>query len=760
MLNRRHQSHCGNLIRLGLMITGLLRVGTTAFAVDEPAPAAAPAATPDAPPAPTPAGAPIGRFLTLPAPLTEASLATLQNALVSLRDRSTTESRPASLVLEIPPGSSRSGLVRDLLSLLNSAEYSAVRLVAWIPKPVSGNHAALALACHEIILEPQASLGDLGRGQLLAADDQQLYQSLADSRRNPGLSRGIIRAMLDNSAGLYRVQVRDAAGLEQTRFPATDELQVMRQQPIEILEAVVIREPGNPAQFTADDCQRFGFLSQRTAKNRPEVAELLRLPQEALREDSTAAPRSARLIEIHGAIGTSMGDFARREIRRARAENVGVLIVEIDSPGGSKDIAEDIAMLLSDIPAEEMQTVAWIPRRALSGGALIAFGCEQVVLHPDAQIGDIGVIGQLEPGGQFERAPEKIVSPFLEFAATLARKRGRPPALLQAMIDRDLEVFQATSKKTGAVTWMSDPELQAQADEWVKGPLVPETRKGVLLTVGGRRASELRLAEPPCQDLTELRQRLGLPPEVLLPPVQKTWVDGLVAFLNSGFGAFLLVTAGILCVYIEAHMPSGLFAIPSIICFALFFWSRFLGGTAGTLELVLFLLGLGLLAVEMFLIPGFGVFGISGILLTLASLVMASQTFSGISTTRAFDETVTSLTSILGALVTVVVAAVLLNRFLPSIPFFNRLVLAPPGSPGYEGPRLNPALLASQGIGGPVEFGDAGITISSLRPAGRVQFGDRFVNVVSEGGWVDVGVRVEVIEVAGNRVIVRPVQTA
>jgi membrane-bound serine protease (ClpP class) len=324
------------------------------------------------------------------------------------------------------------------------------------------------------------------------------------------------------------------------------------------------------------------------------------------------------------------------------------------------------------------------------------------------------------------------------------------------MIDRDLEVFQATSRKTGTVTWMTEPELRNQSEEWIRGPLVPETRKGVLLTLNGRRANELRLAAPPCQDLPELRQRLGLPPEMLLPPIQKTWVDGLVAFLNSGFGAFLLVAVGVLCVYIEAHMPSGLFAIPSIICFSLFFWSRFLGGTAGTLELVLFLLGLALLAVEIFLIPGFGVFGVSGILLTLASLVMASQTFSGISTTRAFDETVTSLTSIFGALMTVVIVAVLLNRFLPSIPFFNRLVLAPPGSPGYDGPRLNPALFAGHGFGGPVQSGESGVTLSSLRPSGRVQFGDRYVNVVSEGGWVDAGVQVEVVEVAGNRVVVRP----
>jgi membrane-bound serine protease (ClpP class) len=403
-----------------------------------------------------------------------------------------------------------------------------------------------------------------------------------------------------------------------------------------------------------------------------------------------------------------------------------------------------------------MQTVAWIPKMALSSGALVAFGCEQVVLHPDARIGDIGVIGQIEPGGQFERAPEKIVSPVLDLAANIAKKRGRAPGLLQAMIDRDLEVFEVTNRGTGLKTWMTEVELQAQPDEWTKGPLVPESRKGILLTIGGRRAHELRLAEPVCADLAELRVRLGVPPEQTLQPIQKTWVDGLVVFLNSGFGSFLLITIGIVCVYIEAHVPSGAFAIPSIVCFSLFFWSRFLGGTAGTLELVLFLIGLGLLAAELFLIPGFGVFGISGILLTLASLVMASQTFSGISTTRAFDETVSNLTSIGAAIMTVIIAAMLINRFLPSIPFFNRLILSPPGSAGYEGPRLHPSLLAKYDPNSPVQLGDSGVCVSILRPAGKVQFGDRYVNVVSEGGWIEAGTRVDVVEVAGNRIVVRP----
>ncbi|MEY3459030.1 MAG: hypothetical protein RL215_2187, partial [Planctomycetota bacterium] len=294
-----------------------------------------------------PPAAPLGRFLTLPAPLTEASLAALQNTATTLRDKSAAESRTAVLVLEIPSGSSRPGLVRDTVALLTSADYSSIRFTAWISKPVSGNHAALALACHEILMHPEASLGDLGRGQSLPADDQEFYASLADRRRNPGLSRGIVLSMLNGAGGLYKVRIREAAGGERTRFLSSEELQNLRQQPVEILEATVIREAGAAAQFSAEECLRFGFLIQRTAKDRPTAAALLGLPQEALREDSTAAPRSARLIEIHGAIGNAMGDFVRREIRRARADRVSILILEIDSPGGSKEIAEDIALMLS-----------------------------------------------------------------------------------------------------------------------------------------------------------------------------------------------------------------------------------------------------------------------------------------------------------------------------------------------------------------------------------------------------------------------------
>jgi membrane-bound serine protease (ClpP class) len=273
----------------------------------------------------------------------------------------------------------------------------------------------------------------------------------------------------------------------------------------------------------------------------------------------------------------------------------------------------------------------------------------------------------------------------------------------------------------------------------------------VVLT--GQRAFELGLALEPCVDLDSLRQRVGISAEQVLTPVRLTWVDRFVTLLNSKGGAFVLVSLGLIFLYIELHAPSAIFGIGTVLCFSLFFWSRFLGGTAGVLELILFLLGFGLLALELLVIPGFGVCGITGIGLVVASLVMASQTFAGLTAGQTLDRAARGFMPIAGALVTVIAAGVVLSRFLPSLPWLNRMILTPPG---YipEGPRLRPDLLSAD-TGGPVRIGERCQTVSPLRPAGKVQLGDMLLDVVSEGGWVDAGQAVEVVQVEGNRVVVR-----
>ena len=701
---------------------------------------------------------PIGQFLTVTSPLNDQMVSELTNLATELQAQATRENREAILVLEIEPGTSGLGHVSDAVRFLTSSDVSRVRTIAWLPRPVDGTRAILALACHDIVMHPDATLGDIGRGEAVSAEDQSFVMNVIDRRRNPRLSRGIAQAMMNPAETLLRVSVEVSPHEFEQRFLTPSELMVLQNQNAVISKSETIKEAGSPGIFHAPDSEKAGFLVLRTAKNRSEVAAAFELPLESMREPLRNGEKVVpRVIAVDGVIDRVLGEFVQREVRNAVAEGCNVLILRIDSPGGDKDIAEHLALTLSELDSTKITTVAWIPKGAWSGGALIAFGCDKILMHPDAQIGDIGVITLTEPGGQFERAPEKIVSPFLQFAAILAKRKNRPTALLQAMIDKDLEVFQVTNKADGRVTYMSEVEMQAANEEWIQGPLVPESREGLLLTVTGHRAHELQLADAPCHDEDELRSRLGISEKANLTPVASTWVDTLIAVLNSGVGGFLLITLGIICVYIELHLPSGFFAILATVFFSLFFWSRFLGGTAGTLELVLFLLGMGLLALEIFVIPGFGVFGVSGILLTMASLILASHTFSGMTVTESFEESMSSLGSLAGAMVTVIAVAAVLNRFLPTIPFLNRLILTPPGYAPAEadGPILSPSLLATHSQPAPVDVGATGVTASALRPSGKAMFGDKYLDVVSDGAYIDHGTAVEVIRVAGNRIIVR-----
>lgn len=166
---------------------------------------------------------------------------------------------------------------------------------------------------------------------------------------------------------------------------------------------------------------------------------------------------------------------------------------------------------------------------------------------------------------------------------------------------------------------------------------------------------------------------------------------------------------------------------------------------------MLFLLGLVLIGLEVFILPGFGVCGLSGTVLLLASLGLISyghwpqnsSEWVGLGNTMApFG------ISLLGS----VFAVALVVRYLPHIPVLNRLMLRTPDEAGSEGGPDQPMFAELQGL-----LGAIGVAATPLRPAGKSQFGDRFVDVVAEGGYVMPGTRMQVIEVEGNRVVVKEV---
>ncbi|MEZ6033738.1 MAG: NfeD family protein [Planctomycetaceae bacterium] len=705
---------------------------------------------------------PFGQFVTVGGPVDDDLVSRVTNVTQELQVRAVRENRQAILVLEIRSGSSRQGQIYDLARVLLSPELTSVRTVAWIPKTLTGSHAILALACHDILMHPEAALGDIGRGTALSDVEQNFVLDMVDRGRNLHMSRAIAKSMMDPAVAILRVTREDREGRLQQQFVTESELRDLQNQNVVIAETERIKNSGQPGLFNATEAARAGFLVAGTPSNRNDVIDLLGLPLESMREAGSQETKiEPRVIAINAVIGKLLADFVHRETQHAIADGANLIIYDIDSPGGDKEYAQQVATLIAELDSSKVTSVAWVGRTATQAAALVALSCDRIFMAPDASIGSIDVKtmrmnqGQpLEPANELNREDQQRL---LTVVTSIAKHKNRSVSLIQAMVDSSLPVFEVTHRESGRVAWMNADEIAAQPEEWAQGAIIPELREGGLLQLSAARAHELGLSERPSHDFEELRTRLGIAATADLRPVSKTWVDNLVSVLNSGVAGFLLITIGIICIYLELHLPSGLFLIGAITSFTLFFWSRFLGGSAGTLELLLFILGMVLLGVEVFVIPGFGVFGVSGILLTVASLVMASNTFSGMSATESFEQSMSSLGSLAVALMVVIAVAVVFNRFLPTIPFINRLILTPPGYAANDGdePQLNPTLLSRSTSSGEITTGMIGTTASTLRPTGKAMFGDLYVDVVSDGAYIDHGAQVEVLRIAGNRIVVR-----
>jgi membrane-bound ClpP family serine protease len=235
------------------------------------------------------------------------------------------------------------------------------------------------------------------------------------------------------------------------------------------------------------------------------------------------------------------------------------------------------------------------------------------------------------------------------------------------------------------------------------------------------------------------------------------WLDAVANFLREPLVNLLLIVVGVAGLILELKMPG--FGVPGIIaaiCFVLFFWAHAVAGKS-TLEftllaVLLFVLGLILLGIEIFLLPGFGVTGISGIILVIISLVLVMLEQMP-STSQEWGSMGSALATVGIGLVAGLCTAVVIGRYLPHIPYASRLVLQPPADldDPTEMDRTQEGLQASALLGA------IGVAATTLRPAGKAQFGEQFLDVTAEGDFVNHGSRVQVIEIEGNRIVVKEI---
>lgn len=468
---------------------------------------------------------------------------------------------------------------------------------------------------------------------------------------------------------------------------------------------------------------------------------------------SASAQARAYRVEVRGPIDASTQSHLHRGL--TLAEEAGALLVlDIDTPGGGVEVTWQIARSLQQASDRGVPTIAWVNERATSAGAMLSMACDTLYMRPTGTIGSalpvtIGPTG-MQPVSPDESVREKTLSYCREEFRVIAEKSGRSGLLAEAMVDPDVGVVAIELE--GERKLVSEREYDDMRMEGVHPRFLRTVvEEGKLLNVGGEEALDLGLCDGLVDSVDELAASLGVTPDELIP-VERTrsedWASVLYAWSP------LLLVLGFLCAYVEFKMPGfGLPGILSIACFALVVFGRFLVGLADVPHVVLLVIGVGLIATELFLVPGTIWFGALGVVALLAGIVWS---FAGLGTGFEYglDRSILldeSLRVLIAATIAMV-ATWSLSRFLPKTPFFGRVVL----DPLADGTGTAQAAAMADAGGRHAELarvGSRGRALTALRPVGKVTLvADETLDyeALSSGPEIAPGTAVVVVEVQGS----------
>jgi membrane-bound ClpP family serine protease len=672
----------------------------------------------------------------------------IQRALDQLTKSPNRGDRRPVLILELVPDKRNAGYgegtdferALSLARFLTSRELAPVKTVAYIPRTIKGHAVLVALACEEIVMNPDAELGEAGVDEndrhAIEPGVVSLYQQIAAARRT--VPEAIALGMLDRQREVLKVETDQG-----TEFVLGDELDALRQNHTIVSEEALVPR-GSLGTFTGREGREYGFV-KLLASDRDALARGLALPADAVIEDqSLVGDWRPVMINIEGPL-------TRRQVRQVQTligseindHNVNWIGLRIDSSGGELEDCLRLADTLAELDTNEVRTVAYVPVEASGGTALIALACDQLVMQPAAHIGGKGSL-------EFDRPT--LGAARVTIRESLAKNTDYSWSLLAALVDPEMRVFTYQNTKTGDVRYFSEEEAadQDQPGDWRKGPALDSGDEPLRLS--SKRAQELGAAWHVVDNFDELKQLYGFEadPRVAEP----NWALELVEALSSPALTILLISVGIIGIYIELHSPGiGVGGFVSALAFMLFFWSKILHGTAGWLEVLLFVGGICFLLMELLVLPGFGIFGLGGGLMVLASLVLASQTFILPQTESQLAELRNSLTVVAAATVCVVAAALALRRYLPQAPVFRTLLLNPPAAEELADLSFRESTAEFSHL-----VGQQGTAATNLMPSGKAEFNGQLIDVIADRPPIDRGSTIVVVQAHANRVLVRAVE--
>ncbi|PVH23988.1 NfeD family protein [Sphingobacterium corticibacter] len=413
-------------------------------------------------------------------------------------------------------------------------------------------------------------------------------------------------------------------------------------------------------------------------------------------------------FSVKDEIGPGAWYITKSAYTKARAADAQYLLMELNTFGGAVNFADSIRTLLLNT---DMKTIVYINNNAASAGALISLATDHIFMHSGASLGAATVVD-----GSGEVLPEKYQSYMRGLMRATAEAKGRNARMAEAFVDPSISV----------------PSLKED---------------GKLLTLTASESVKAGLADAEVKSTEQIYEKLGITnPEITVH--QTTLVDRIIGFLINPLVSGFLIMGIIGGIYMELQTPGlGFAGVLAVICGGLFFAPLYLQGLADHWEILIFVIGVILMALEVFVIPGFGVAGILGIILMLCGLAfsMVANDFLDFQLSKP-GLLMDAFLVVVGAMVLSIILIVIFGKNVLRSPAFRKLVLADEqlAEGGYTSsvPKLN---LINQ----------IGVAKTVLRPSGKIEIEGNWYEAVAMDGFIDLGEKVCVIKHENYTLFVR-----
>jgi membrane-bound serine protease (ClpP class) len=409
---------------------------------------------------------------------------------------------------------------------------------------------------------------------------------------------------------------------------------------------------------------------------------------------------------IEDEIDLGLAPYVKRVVSDAEKNNADAIIFKINTFGGRVDAATQIK---DAIISTEVLTIAFINNRAISAGSLIALSCKKIAMAPGSSIGATTVVDQT---GQ--KQAEKYQSYMRSEMRATAERNGRRTDIAEGMVDERV-VVPGLVDSTQLITLTSEEALQYGITDTLVNNI------DEVLAAFNLEGSEIYILE-------------------------QNWAEGVVRFLNNAIISSILIMIGFFGLLAEIKSPGwGVPGTAGLIALALFFGSAYILDLASAIEIIMFVLGVALILVEVFVIPGFGIAGVSGIILIIASLFLS---LIGSDPVLDFEGVSVAIIQLSVALLGAIVLVFVMAKYLPKTNIFKKFVLsdAEKTNKGFSSHATSKDLVGAEGI-----------ALTDLRPSGTAEINGKKVDVVTESEYVEKGKHLKVITVEGIRVVVKPI---